>query len=254
MLRREKRLTNLSLNVVDLFCGAGGLSLGFQKAGFDLLLAADNDAKAIQTYRKNIGNHAYVEDIYVQTERSIRALIGEDTSIDVVVGGPPCQGFSVQRRGNDVDQRNELVLEFARVIGELKPRVFLMENVSGLLSKRGVHVLQEFKEILGSRGYDFSIKKLDASYFGVPQARKRVFLVGFDTTIFSQMFRFPDPDLSFISSPRTVRDTIADLVNIKDGEVLNHRADKLTEINLARIRSIKAGRIRYCLKQRAYSL
>jgi DNA (cytosine-5)-methyltransferase 1 len=62
MLRREKRLTNLSLNVVDLFCGAGGLSLGFQKAGFDLLLAADNDAKAIQTYRKNIGNHAYVED------------------------------------------------------------------------------------------------------------------------------------------------------------------------------------------------
>jgi DNA (cytosine-5)-methyltransferase 1 len=62
MLRREKRLTNLSLTVVDLFCGAGGLSLGFQKAGFDLLLAADNDAKAIQTYRKNIGNHAYVED------------------------------------------------------------------------------------------------------------------------------------------------------------------------------------------------
>ncbi len=234
-------MTKSSFNVVDLFCGAGGLSYGFDRAGFNLVYAADNDANAVETYRKNLGDHVHTVDIYEQSRETIAEVIGRNTQVDVVIGGPPCQGFSVQRRGSDFDTRNELVLEFARIVSELRPRLFLMENVAGLLSKRGATVLSNLTEALGAVGYRFHLDKLDASQFGVPQARKRVFLVGVDKTRLSDGFEFPKPDPKYLEKPRSVRETISDLMDLDETTVPNHRADKLSEINLARIRSITAG-------------
>lgn len=240
---------NSSFNVIDLFCGAGGLSLGFQSAGFKVLFAGDNDAKAVETYRKNVGDHAHLIDVYQQSGKTISRAIGDNSPVDVVVGGPPCQGFSVQRRGSDIDKRNDLVLEFGRIVRELNPKLFLMENVSGLLSKRGAGVLALLKAKLEACGYTFYIEKLNASHFGVPQARKRVFLVGVNGNFIKSPFIFPKPDVGYVQSPKTVRETISDLTDTKGRELFNHRADKLSLLNLARIQSILEGQGRDSLPE-----
>jgi len=106
--------------VIDCFCGAGGLSLGFEKAGFEVLYAFDLDEASINTYKHNSQYHhgqAFVRDIYNVSKKSIEEDLGHELGeIEVVIGGPPCQGFSVQRRGDDNDPRNSLVLEYIRMI------------------------------------------------------------------------------------------------------------------------------------------
>lgn len=237
---------NSSLNVLDLFCGAGGLSLGFKEAGFNCIFAIDNDKKSIDTYQRNLGNHAVCGDIHELTRDGIYSFLGRRPQIDVIVGGPPCQGFSVQRRGHDKDSRNFLVLEYLRLVMEIKPKIFVMENVAGLLSMRGEPVLKEFKKQVESAGYGVSIEKLDASGFGVPQRRKRVFLVG---CYKKQAFDFPLPYEEYLKKPKTVRDAIFDLQELKEGSVANHKADKLSKINIDRIRSIKEGQGRDSLPE-----
>ena len=105
--------------VIDCFCGAGGLSLGFERAGFKVVYAFDLDEASINTYKNNKKYHkgkAFVRNIYDVTRKSIEKDLGHELGkIDVVIGGPPCQGFSVQRRGDDNDPRNNLVLEYARM-------------------------------------------------------------------------------------------------------------------------------------------
>ncbi len=238
-----------SLNVVDLFCGAGGMSLGFKKAGFNIIYAVDSDQKAISTYKANLGDYAEVGDIYSLNVSDIKAKIGRGRDVDIVIGGPPCQGFSVQRRGSDKDERNNLVLEYARVVAGIKPKVFVMENVGGLLSSRGDEVLGKFKSILSKKGYSFYIKKIDASHFGVPQARKRVFFIGVNEKSVTKEYEFPSPIPKYLKTPVTVRNSIFDLKDIKDEGVPNHRSDKLSEINLQRIRSITEGQGRDSLPE-----
>src|SRR5262249_746576 len=117
---------------IDLFSGAGGLSLGLREAGFDVRLAVDNDSAAVRTYRRTLGDHLIEGSIRELTVR--RILTKTDLRVgdcDLLAGGPPCQGFSVQRRGPDKDERNNLVLEFLRIVEGLRPRFFLMENVPG---------------------------------------------------------------------------------------------------------------------------
>lgn len=231
----------LSLNVVDLFCGAGGMSLGFKEAGFNVLYAVDFDQKAISTYRANLGEYAEVGDIFNLDVNDIEAKVGGGRSVDIVIGGPPCQGFSVQRRGPDKDERNNLVLEYARIVVEIKPKVFVMENVGGLLSKRGDDVLGKFKSILSEKGYSFYIKKIDASHFGVPQARKRVFFIGVSEESVTKEYVFPKPIEKYLKNPVTVMDSIFDIKDMNDDRIPNHRSDKLSDINMQRIRSIKQG-------------
>jgi DNA (cytosine-5)-methyltransferase 1 len=238
-----------SLNVVDLFCGAGGMSLGFKKAGFNILYAVDSDQKAISTYKANLGDYAEVGDIYSLNVSDIKAKIGRGRDVDIVIGGPPCQGFSIQRRGSDKDERNNLVLEYARVVAGIKPKVFVMENVGGLLSSRGDEVLGKFKSILSKKGYSFYIKKIDASNFGVPQARKRVFFIGVNEKSVTKEYEFPSPIPKYLKTPVTVRDSIFDLKDVSDEGVPNHRSDKLSEINLQRIRSITEGQGRDSLPE-----
>ena len=178
--------------VVDLFCGAGGLSEGFGRAGFQILLALDSDPVALKTYRLN---HPYVpedrvlcREIQTLEPGELKRLSGRRT-IDVLVGAPPCQGFSqagfrsrktLLRYRTATDERNYLFEYMVGAALELKPRIFLMENVPGMKSAKlgGASFLENAAAILESKGgYRAAIWKLNAAAFGVPQERVRYFLV-----------------------------------------------------------------------------
>ena len=167
----------LAPTVIDLFCGAGGLSSGFQRAGFRVLAGADNDPDAMATFAENFpGAGAVVGDIRLPKVR--REVVELGTGVDVVVGGPPCQAFSQVRNHSRLidDPRNSLYREFVRVVGKLQPRAFVMENVQGM-AQMGVkeQVLQD----LSLKGrYRVTAQILDAADFGVPQTRKRLIFVG----------------------------------------------------------------------------
>jgi DNA (cytosine-5)-methyltransferase 1 len=160
------------LRVCSLFAGAGGLDLGFTKAGHKIVWANDIDPDSVKTYRANIGNHISLGDIADFDPRTV-------PSFDVLVGGFPCQGFS---RANvhrvDDDHRNKLYVQIIRFLKTLKPRFFLLENVRGLLSLDGGAAFARIKTELESVGYHVQHKVLNAADFGVPQNRIRVFIVG----------------------------------------------------------------------------
>lgn len=228
-------------SLIEFFCGAGGLALGFQQAGFETLAAFDNDPSCVATYNKNLSEVGHVADIATLSRSKIEDIIGEKVSVDVIAGGPPCQGFSVQRRGLDEDPRNLLVLEYMRLVLAFVPKFFLMENVGGLLSPRGAPFLEKVMEESKLAGYTLHIQKLRAVDFGVPQDRRRVFIVGELTLGKAPKFVFPTPRPEHSKGPSTVRNAIFDLMDRGEQDIPNHRADSLSEINLLRIRSIKEG-------------
>lgn len=230
-----------NLRTIDCFCGAGGLSVGFEKAGFNVIYAFDIDEASINTYKHNPKYHhgqAFVRNIYNVTKKSIEEDLGHELGkIDVMIGGPPCQGFSIQRRGDNNDPRNQLILEYCRLIKEIKPRFFVLENVGGLMSTRGKPYVKVLKDTLRTAGYAIQMEKLTASDFGVPQDRKRVIIVG-ELSDNTKHFEYPMP----LEAPKaTVRDAIADLMSKNENDVPNHKADKLSEINLKRIQAISEG-------------
>lgn len=166
-------------NVLDLFCGAGGLSLGFQQAGFNIALGIDNDAKALETFEKNHdGAKSICGDITaIGYEKDIKPLL-KGRQIDVIIGGPPCQGFSLSGPRNFDDPRNKLYLSYIRLVSEIKPRAFVIENVPGLVSLFGGVVKDNILKRFTDMGYTVQYKILVSSDYGVPQKRKRVVFVG----------------------------------------------------------------------------
>jgi DNA (cytosine-5)-methyltransferase 1 len=247
-LRNNIQKTNRP-KLIECFCGAGGLALGFVRAGFETIYAFDNDSACVNTYTSNLGYHSFVRDATQVTKKSIEKDLGYKLpEIDVVSGGPPCQGFSVQRRGDDNDSRNNLVLEFIRLVCEIMPKYFVMENVGGLLSIRGRTFLAEIAKKCLANNYRLHIAKLNAFEYGVPQIRKRVILVG-ESDSNNPSFTFPDPNRDKIKKPLTVRDAIYDLMDKNEKDVPNHKADRLSEINLKRIRSLKPGQSRDSLPE-----
>lgn len=157
-------------SVIDFFAGAGGLSLGFACAGFSVEMAVDNCAAAVETHRWNLGSHARDLD-----------LSGGDLafpSATVIVGGPPCQGFSsagLRKRG---DHRNTLVGRFAGLVAQLRPVMFVFENVEGFITAEGGSRVTDLLEPLVVAGYRIHLRKVNAANFGVPQHRKRVIAIG----------------------------------------------------------------------------
>lgn len=162
-------MTTVQPSIIDLFCGAGGLSLGFVRAGFHPLAAFDNWKPAVETYRANLGDHIQ------------RVAISRDLDValpTVIIGGPPCQGFSSAGMRRATDARNSLVGEFSRLIARVRPAAFVFENVEGFLTgSRGDFVL-ELLEPLIAAGYRIHLRKVNAAHFGVPQHRKRVIAIG----------------------------------------------------------------------------
>jgi len=158
-----------SPTVVDLFCGAGGLSLGLARAGFTVVAALDHFDAAVETYRTNIGEHVH------------NVAITENTELPpstVIVGGPPCQGFSSAGLRRPGDRRNTLVSVYARLIAKHKPTAFVFENVEGFLTgDEGARVLDLLTPLV-AEGYKIHLRKINAANFGVPQHRKRVLAIG----------------------------------------------------------------------------
>jgi len=165
---------------IDLFCGAGGMSLGMEKAGFDVTLAVDYDGYHVATHERNFPygkvKCASVQDL---DGNAIRHLAGCTSDIDLVFGGPPCQGFSNMGLRDTHDPRNTLIFHFARLVDELYPKAFVMENVTGLNMGATRAVFDAFLKKVSSRyNVTLPVQVLNAVDFGVPQARKRLFVIG----------------------------------------------------------------------------
>lgn len=197
------------MNLIDIFCGTGGMSLGFEMAGFNSILAIDKWHDAILTYNAN-------RPYKVGTTKDIHEFSNEDLErfkqlgkISGIIGGPPCQGFSLVGTRSKNDPRNSLYIEFTRFVEVIKPDFFVLENVPGLLSlDKGSYkkdIIKTFSEI----GYNVSYQLLRASDYGVPQSRQRVFFVGLKRDVFNSVF-FDFGKLEKIS-PISSKDAISDL-------------------------------------------
>lgn len=236
--------------VISLFSGAGGMDLGFIKAGFQICLANDFDENAVKTYQTNIGNHILHKDI--------RQLFNSDTEvnkykdIDVVIGGPPCQGFSIAGnigRTFKEDQRNYLYKEFVRVVDKLNPKFFVMENVARLFNhnkgKTKDEIISDFDEI----GYNVKVKVLNSADFGTPQIRTRVFFIGKRKSI-NLDIRFPEPYLKK-EKYKTIKSAINHFPKLISGESSveypNHESMNHTVQMLEKMSFVKDGCGRECI-------
>lgn len=204
------------MNVVSLFSGAGGLDLGFIQAGHNILWANDMYSDAVQTYKLNIGDHIVCDDITNVPTESI-------PDADIVIGGFPCQGFSVANiKRHEKDERNKLYLQLVRVIRDKKPKFFLAENVKGLTTfcdgKVFQMIISDFKEL----GYNVTYKVLNTADFGVPQTRQRVIIVGVRADL-NFFYEFPKPQFSKDGFSRTHKwVTVGEaLANIPDPDTEN---------------------------------
>ena len=172
--------------VVSLFSGAGGLDLGFQQAGFDIVWANDFDADAAQTYRANIGDHIVCGDVSQIDASQIPAC-------DVLIGGFPCQGFSVANTKRTLDdERNQLYKQYLRILTALQPKMFIAENVKGILSIGKGEVFKAILDDFRAAGYAVDYKLLNAADYGVPQTRQRVIIAGVRQDVDAR-FAFPEP-------------------------------------------------------------
>ncbi|XOB40885.1 MAG: DNA cytosine methyltransferase [Candidatus Nealsonbacteria bacterium] len=178
-------------NLIELFCGAGGISEGFKNAGFKILLGIDINPVYLSSFAVNHPNaETLCDDIRHINGSTIKKYVGEK-KIYAIVGGPPCQGFSVARKRNVKDSRNNLPLEFLRIVNEIRPRWFVCENVVGILTAKlpsDILVKDRFIGKAKKIGYKTEYRILNAAYFGVPQNRRRVIFIG---TRLNKKIRFP---------------------------------------------------------------
>jgi DNA (cytosine-5)-methyltransferase 1 len=204
---------------VDLFAGAGGLSLGFEQAGFDIAAVVEIDPIHCATHEYNFPRAKTIcASVVDLTGEEIRRLAGlSDRDIDVVFGGAPCQGFSMIGKRAFDDNRNQLVFHFVRIVRELKPKYCVFENVKGLTLGKHAQFLAELIEALNEAGYKVALpyKVLNAAKFGVPQSRERLFLMAARHDQKAPTYEEPMLDQAV-----TVWDAISDLPNADDFEVL----------------------------------
>lgn len=201
--------------VIDLFSGCGGLSLGFQNAGYEVLLGVDHDAAALKTYQKNFP--AAIAANIDLSQRSAAAQIRETIKrddVDAIIAGPPCQGFSLTGPRNFDDKRNKLYLAVLSLLGEMRPRCAVIENVPGMLRLYGGEIHREIVRRIESRGYRVTTPQiLCAADYGVPQMRRRAFIVAVRRDCGE--FEFPRPTHSsdeYVSCA----DAIGDLPSLKN--------------------------------------
>ena len=267
---------------IDLFSGAGGLTLGLANAGFDVVLCSDQNAACERTHQRNFPGIPFIRgDIAKLKGADILAAAGlRKGELDLLVGGPPCQGFSIIGQRELLDPRNGLVHEFLRIARELKPKCVVIENVTGLATLDKGAVLREIGKAFAEAGYSADCAELLAAQYGAPQMRWRMFFIGwrFDQ---DKHGGFPLPThgragigdlvpnrtISVEDSAGfvTIREAIGDLPEIEGGELgtvytrspatafqkamranaggvlANHYAARLSKQNMARLRHLKPG-------------
>lgn len=199
-------------NVLDLFCGCGGLSLGFEEAGYNVLLGIDIWEDALKTYAYNHKHSKTLcADMSILHGEDVKDIIG-DNSVDVIIGGPPCQGFSIAGKRIVNDDRNKLYKGFVRMVEYFKPKAFVMENVPNILSIGDGAVRETIINDFKSLGYTVETKVLTASDYGVPQNRRRAVFVGLTKGNF-------DFDIPMVAEKVTTKEALSDLPeqSIEDG-------------------------------------
>jgi DNA (cytosine-5)-methyltransferase 1 len=277
-LKERTKEKTLSPRVVDLFCGCGGMSWGAKSAGFNVLAGVDNDWPSIETYRRNFGEDAgFALDLTeIDPAKFANYVNLEPEELDLLVGGPPCQGFSknVPRKYRFLqDPRNRLVSRFLEYVEHLRPRTLIMENVAEMKNGFEGAYTSEVIERLEQAGYHVKVKVIYAPDFGVPQRRRRTF---FFANRLSHPVEFPAPThFEAAQSPLfagsnsayvTVSDALSDLPSLEHGEgtspadyenppvtafqiemrrnakrLYDHVARKLADMQYQRLASIKAG-------------
>ena len=226
------------INFVDLFAGAGGMSQGFREAGYRKIFSVEIDPDASKTLRRNFPEAKHFEGpIETLTSENIASLKGK-AKIHVLAGGPPCQGFSVAGLRKPDDPRNKLFREYIRVLTELKPDYFVMENVPGILTMEDGKVLREILKQFTEAGYpNTSVRILEAAQFGVPQLRTRAIFVG---NRLGRMNPYPKPILqkgSYVPIERA----IGDLATRALDPAINHHGTRHSKEMVARLAKVPPG-------------
>jgi DNA (cytosine-5)-methyltransferase 1 len=238
---------DLHYTVVDLFSGAGGLELGFEQAGFNILFSTDIDEYCEKVHILNRPNFPFLRtDISELGESVLDDYIKRD--VDILVGGPPCQGFSTigkrvssdPKKRAEKDPRNVLFREYIRILKHIKPKVFLMENVSGLLTRDKGRIFEDIKRSFNETGYEFDYVILNAADYGVPQIRNRIFFFGNRIGL-----KIAPPKAAYSelgNTPwNTVGNVITDLSYVEADESINHVPLKHGAINIRRYEMIPEG-------------
>lgn len=202
------------MNCIDLFCGAGGMSKGFEDAGFNTIFAVEFNKIYANTYKLNFpSTNVFVGDIKNIDDIKIKQL-NEKKCIDIIIGGPPCQGFSIAgnigRKFLD-DDRNRLFLEYVRFVSIIKPKMFVLENVAALERHNKGKTISEIINKFSSLGYKIKYSVLNAVNYLVPQERRRVFIVG---VLEGYDFKFPEASNKIL----TIKDAIDDLPKLESGQ------------------------------------
>ncbi|MDR1517310.1 MAG: DNA (cytosine-5-)-methyltransferase [Dysgonamonadaceae bacterium] len=230
-----------TLTYIDLFCGAGGLSYGFDKAGNNNVFAVDIEPTFCKTYKRNFPKHKLIQqDISRLTETEIHNLT-KNQKVDVVIGGPPCQGFSmagnIGRKFID-DPRNHLFQEFARIVKIVTPDYFVMENVARLFTHNNGKTRQEIIKFFEELGYNVECKIFNTVDFGIPQSRQRILFIG---NRISKNIVFPEKTAQ---KPKTIKDAIDKFPKLESGEsskIPNHIAMKHSAQMLEKMSYVSDG-------------
>ena len=195
------------MRVVDLFCGCGGLSLGFEKAGFNIVAAFDKWEEAVGVYNLNFDHPAHLMDL-ADIDYCIEFIANYNP--DMIIGGPPCQDFSSAGKRDEDNGRGDLTVNYAEIIKGIRPKMFVMENVDRIIK---TNKLSEAKRIFHEAGYGLSFRIMDASFCGVPQKRKRFFMIGKIGESDGFMDKYFELGLS--DRPMTMRDYFGNTLGIE---------------------------------------
>ena len=235
LIESEMKMGKKKLTCLDFFCGCGGLSKGFEQAGYRVLAGIDFEQSALNTFELNHnGAKGLCLDLFNQDESFAKideCIKGEN--VDVIIGGPPCQGFSLTGPRNFNDKRNQLYLSVIEAVRRYAPRAFMIENVPGMATLYKGAVKDEILRRFSEMGYDVSCQILCAADYGVPQIRKRLFFVGIRDA--GKKFEFPRPILDS-SHYITCKEAISDLPSLEydlGGEELEYENEPSTDFQKA---------------------
>lgn len=248
-----KKAKRANLKFGDLFCGAGGFTQGLEQAGLECILGAEFNVYAVDAYRKNFNHECLQIDLSTEENQLIVAQRLKDAHIDLVVGGPPCQGFSmfgkrrfVNTKNHDLtkDARNDLVFAYANIVVKSETPWFIMENVPGILSAHNGEYVKAIVNYFTENGYRTEYKIINAADYGAPQLRRRFILIGTKTNL-----TFPFPKAKYFEKPeswqhpfRTVEEVITDLADESTyGQYRNHKAPGHNKIVQERFSYIREG-------------
>lgn len=236
-------MKNQEYKVIEGFSGPGGMGLGLKNAGFELIAAFDNDIKSVETHNLNLGNKCFVEDVRnINGKKLLKKFNLKVGELDLFAGGPPCQGFSKQRKGAFLlgDQRNDLIIEYIRIVLEMEPKFFIFENVAIFGQKRGMIYIEEMKKKFVK--YDLFPNYYNSVNYGLAQTRERFIIVGKRKDINSE-FQIPEPT---VKKWNTVGEVLIGLPEPPldysvHPKFPNHQRAKVSSINIERFSHVPQG-------------